>query len=227
MKIAIHLRKNPINPLVGPVIRGDSCTTVIHCFIPRNPGGVDLGDLSWSIHVKNALGQTNVYVPDNVFLKDDGITFQWAPSGTATAQSGLTLFSVEGVGGTEEAPKVWQSAVYQLIVKDNLEAEIDSEAGQALTDLQSLIQFVNTELENVIAARAAAEAAAAKIPTDVFQAENAGRLIYIGPDGRLQPLAIGNGLTISNGALTVTGSASSPAAICGDALCGAAICGKE
>lgn len=227
MKIAIHLRKNPINPLVGPVIRGDSRTTVIHCFIPRNPGGVDLGDLSWSIHVENALGQTNVYVPDNVSLKDDGITFQWAPSGTATAASGLTQFSVEGVGGTEEMPKVWQSAVYQLIVKDNLEAQIDSEGAQALTDLQALIQYVNTELESVIAAKEAAEAAAARIPADVFKAENAGRLIYIGPDGRLQPLAIGKGLAISNGALIVTGSASSQAATCGVALCGAAICGKE
>ena len=60
-----------------------------------------------------------------------------------------------------------------------------------------------------------------------FDAETApqyaGHLLYVAEDGSIAPLALGDGLEIVDGKLTVTGAAAR--AICGDAVCGEVICG--
>lgn len=71
-----------------------------------------------------------------------------------------------------------------------------------------------------------------------FDAENAGKLLFVGNDGAVSILAIGAGLQIVNGILSVIGGGtggSDPgtgvdpdptvAAICGQAVCGQVICG--
>lgn len=71
-----------------------------------------------------------------------------------------------------------------------------------------------------------------------FGTENAGKLLYVGDDGEVSILAIGAGLQIVNGILSVIGGGtggSDPgtgvdpdpavAAICGQAVCGQVICG--
>lgn len=55
-------------------------------------------------------------------------------------------------------------------------------------------------------------------------AENAGKLLYIGADGIVVPLTLGNGLEIVNGILMLTNAAVTEA-ICGRAVCGEIICG--
>lgn len=53
---------------------------------------------------------------------------------------------------------------------------------------------------------------------------NAGRLLYVGPDGTVTVLALGNGLQIVDGVLSVTNAVVAEA-ICGKAVCGEIICG--
>lgn len=55
-------------------------------------------------------------------------------------------------------------------------------------------------------------------------AKNAGKLLYIGADGIVVPLTLGNGLKIENGVLMLT-NATVTEAICGRAVCGEIICG--
>lgn len=54
--------------------------------------------------------------------------------------------------------------------------------------------------------------------------ENAGKLLYVGTDGKVTVLALGEGLEIIDGMLTVT-SVRVTEAICGEAVCGKVICG--
>lgn len=55
--------------------------------------------------------------------------------------------------------------------------------------------------------------------------ENAGKLLFVGTDGFATVLALGAGLAIVNGVLTIT-SSQVTAAICGETtLCGNTICG--
>lgn len=58
-----------------------------------------------------------------------------------------------------------------------------------------------------------------------FGTGNAGKLVYIGSDGKMTPLVVGYGLTIANGVLRVTGS-QVVRAICGSFRSGEAICGE-
>ena len=55
-------------------------------------------------------------------------------------------------------------------------------------------------------------------------AENAGKLLYVGTDGKVTVLALGEGLEIIDGMLTVT-SVRVTEAICGEAVCGNSVCG--
>jgi hypothetical protein len=55
-------------------------------------------------------------------------------------------------------------------------------------------------------------------------AKNSGKLLYIGADGIVVPLTLGNGLKIENGVLMLT-NATVTEAICGRAVCGEIICG--
>jgi hypothetical protein len=58
-----------------------------------------------------------------------------------------------------------------------------------------------------------------------YGAENAGKLLYVGDDGKVTVLTLGTGLKIVNGVLTIT-SAAVTAAICGEStICGNTICG--
>lgn len=54
--------------------------------------------------------------------------------------------------------------------------------------------------------------------------ENAGKLLYVGADGYATVLALGTGLAIVDGVLTITSQVVT-SAICGQAVCGNAICG--
>jgi hypothetical protein len=57
-----------------------------------------------------------------------------------------------------------------------------------------------------------------------YGAENAGKLLYVGADGFATVLALGAGLAIVDGVLTITSQVVT-SAICGQAVCGKAICG--
>lgn len=57
-----------------------------------------------------------------------------------------------------------------------------------------------------------------------YGAENAGKLLYVGADGFATVLALGAGLAIVDGVLTITSQVVT-SAICGQAVCGNAICG--
>lgn len=57
-----------------------------------------------------------------------------------------------------------------------------------------------------------------------YGAENAGKLLYVGSDGFATVLALGAGLAIVDGVLTITSQVVT-SAICGQAVCGKAICG--
>lgn len=57
-----------------------------------------------------------------------------------------------------------------------------------------------------------------------YGTENAGKLLYVGMDGFATVLALGPGLKIVNGTLTITQQIAT-SAICGQAVCGNSICG--
>ena len=57
-----------------------------------------------------------------------------------------------------------------------------------------------------------------------YGAENAGKLLYVGADGFATVLALGAGLAVVDGVLTITSQVVT-SAICGQAVCGNAICG--
>lgn len=80
---------------------------------------------------------------------------------------------------------------------------------------------VETELGEV--KKELGELSKAKVDKDQG-AKNAGKLLYIGADGIVVPLTLGNGLKIENGVLMLT-NATVTEAICGRAVCGEIICG--
>jgi hypothetical protein len=87
------------------------------------------------------------------------------------------------------------------------------------------VNFGWSSEKQYITLRSVASGPETDVPQNVnYGSENAGKLLYVGSDGFATVLALGAGLTIVDGVLTIT-SQIVTSAICGQAVCGKAICG--
>lgn len=152
--------KDPIRMQIDAYVH--DARTIRRTFeIARYADGVDLSDLGWKIKIRNADGDTQIYVPESVSVSADKITFDWVISGVALAVEGTTVYQIDGTWeGYDGKQMEWQSGYGEINVKPSLNAETTPEEDEALSSIQKLIIYVNGELNHVIASGEAARTAA-------------------------------------------------------------------
>lgn len=161
------------------LVEGDTRSHILTIHVQRKNGGVDLKDLAWSIKYTNGDGASDVDVPvaNSVLVNERTISFDWLIHGLVTAAPGKTIYSVEGVGETEDGePIVWRSSPGTIFVRENHNATPSVEVEAELTELNKMIVYVNGELENVIAAGEMARDAATHPP--LISKQNGNWLIW-------------------------------------------------
>lgn len=153
------------------LVKGDGGTYAVCMSVDRYYGGVDLSPLSWSVTVENAAGATDEYKL-TAKVNEKTIEMEWIPEGTATAAAGITEFKLSGFGGDSKS-LVWQSGTYYIRIDDTITYVPGSETEVALTNVQKLIVYVDGELNRVIKAADAAEAATETANKAADRADNA------------------------------------------------------
>lgn len=154
------------------LIKGDNYTQKIMMRVPRYFGGVDLAPLAWSVTVENAAGATDEYALSAI-RGEDAIEMEWIPGGTATAVPGIVKFKLSGYAQDGSDVLIWQSGTYHIRVKDTFSHTPGSETETALSEVQELILYVNTQLPGVLQAGTDAAAAAASANTAAADANAA------------------------------------------------------
>lgn len=84
--------------------------------------------------------------------------------------------------------------------------------------------FYGAEIDAAVAKAKSMLAYNAQITVDTA-VQYAGQLLFVGDDGKITALKLGNGLYIENGVLNVITGTTALKAICGEATCGTVICG--
>lgn len=189
----------------GPAyfIQGDTQTQIVCFSVARYRDGVDLAQLTWSVHIKNAAGQEDVAVPhEQPDVRTDKININWLVQGVATAAAGYMTFCLRGVGTDPEGePLRWSSGDEVREVHAAQESEASGEQADKLSELDALIEYVAKELPAVVQAgteakRAAADAEAAALATNkaIDRANRLADLPDIGdPGAQGKVLAVGRG----------------------------------
>lgn len=149
----------------GPTyfVQGDTQTQVVWFSVARYRDGVDLAQLAWSVHIRNAAGQTDVAVPfENPDVRVDKIHIGWLVKGIATAAVGYLTFCLRGVGTNPEGEILrWSSGDEIREVHAAQESEASEEQVAKISELDALIVYVGKELPEVVQAGASARQAAA------------------------------------------------------------------
>lgn len=149
----------------GPAyfIQGDTQTQIVCFSVARYRDGVDLAQLAWSVHIKNAAGQEDVAVPhEQPDVRTDKISINWLVQGVATAAAGYMTFCLRGVGTDPEGePLRWSSGDEVREVHAAQESEASGEQADKLSELDALIEYVAKELPAVVQAGTEAKQAAA------------------------------------------------------------------
>jgi hypothetical protein len=116
-------------------------------------------------------------------------------------------------------PKNWRDDEKRFAIRltqiiDDLYAKVGRKSDSTSSTDRDFFEEINEKIEKI-----------EKTKLNVDQGiSNAGRLFYIGNDGLVVPLSVGNGLVIFNGMLTLTSEVAFTA-ICGSAMCGKTVCG--
>lgn len=135
---------------------------------------IDLSKLALRVNFRNANGQKDQYIVDDVEISGDNITFSWLLSRRVTQYKGNVSFIVCAVKASgEEITNEWNTTLATAQVLEGLEADItlpeeDTDvvkqliavATQKITDVQNAISSANTAASNAdIKAQEAANAA--------------------------------------------------------------------
>lgn len=135
---------------------------------------IDLSKLALRVNFRNANGQKDQYIVDDVEISGDNITFSWLLSRRVTQYKGNVSFIVCAVKASgEEITNEWNTTLATAQVLEGLEADItlpeeDTDvvkqliavATQKITDVQNATSSANTAASNAdIKAQEAANAA--------------------------------------------------------------------
>ena len=160
-------------PNAVSVTKGTKRTQGIRFIIARYDGSIDRGNLGYVMNIANAHGHTDVQIPDKT-LTDRQILLDWTVKGVATAVAGTTEYNIAGSGVDEDGLAYeWRSPVGYINVLDSFDGDVSEEEEEAVSGVLDLVAYVNTELNNVIAAGEAANTAAANANAAVANANAA------------------------------------------------------
>lgn len=147
----LQMRSYSATADLEPVLRmvcGDSRTHILRLVAPRNPDGVDLSGLAWTVHTVNAEGVTDVYFCTGVAEEDDVIRTDWLLQGTAVSAAGKTRFQLAGGREIGDGTQlVWQSDTYCIEVLEGLDSLTiappdDGSVGDVLTRTLSGVEWL-------------------------------------------------------------------------------------
>jgi hypothetical protein len=148
----------------GPAhfFQNDTRTQIVWFTVNRYNDGVDLAQLAWSIHFRNADGLEDVSAPfETPDVRGGKIIVGWLVKGSATDAVGDLTFNLRGVGTDNDGnPLRWSGGDEKRPVYAAQESAPGGEQVEAITELDALIMYVAKELPKVIEAKNAAEAAA-------------------------------------------------------------------
>ncbi len=152
-----HGRTAPVLTLT----EGDSYTHILKMQVARNDSGYDLSPLSWTVNVKNAEDETDIYPCTVTQITDDLITIDWQIFGKATSEEGVTQFQLQGFTDNETGgDPMWTSGIYALQVKERLNVSASADEESELSAVQQMIVYLNGELSTVLSARDSANLSA-------------------------------------------------------------------
>ena len=138
----------------GPAhfFQGDNRTQLVWFTVNRYRDGIDLAQLTWSIHIRNAEGVTDVAMPcENPDIRGDKIIIGWLVRGIATAAVGDLTFNLRGVAEDAEGnPIIWNSGDEKRPVYSSLTCTPSEEQETALSELDALIKYVGQELSELL-----------------------------------------------------------------------------
>lgn len=138
----------------GPAhfFQGDNRTQLVWFTVNRYRDGIDLAQLTWSIHIRNAEGTTDVAMPcENPDIRGDKIIIGWLVRGIATAAVGDLTFNLRGVAEDAEGnPIIWNSGDEKRPVYSSLTCTPSEEQETALSELDALIKYVGQELPELL-----------------------------------------------------------------------------
>lgn len=128
---------------------------------------MDLSDLAWSVVTRGTDGNTDVFYLDKARISDDTVTVDWVVHDTSTMVAGTTEFELEGIAEEGDNAYIWQSGTYKINIAEDIDYTPGEEEQDQLTEVQTLIAYVDKELPGVIQAGKDARAAAESVPAAV------------------------------------------------------------
>lgn len=132
-------------------------------------------------------GESDVYP---CATRCEGDVLYWLVTGSDTALPGYGEARVQMIG---EDGRIAKSAIVQTVIKGGMEGEMRSEPPPAVKPwIDAMIARIGELVSGYV--------------RDDQGTENAGKLMYIGEDGVIAALSLGEGLRIENGVLNVTGA---------------------
>lgn len=155
---------------------------------PRYVGdGLDLAGMFLRVNFRNANGEVDAYLVDDVTVDGDVVTFSWLLSKKATAYVGQTSFVVCAVSG-RGLPE-WNTTLAVGNVLQGLEPDsstVEAETADVIAQLLAMVTAQTGNVEAVGAAQVKAVQAAAKAATteaeEQIQAKGAATLATIPED---------------------------------------------
>lgn len=132
-------------------------------------------------------GESDVY-PCAMRREED--VLYWLVTGSDTAVAGYGEARVQMIG---EDGRIAKSAIVQTVIKGGMEGEMRTDPPPTITPwINAMLEQIRETVSGYLHANQGAE--------------NAGKLLHIGADGAITPLALGDGLAIRDGVLSVTGA---------------------
>ena len=142
------------------LIQGDRRTQILRFHVNRFDGGVDLSDLRWAIKTVNAAGVEDVFDPAAVEIGDARIIVDWMVDGSVTDADGMAKYELNGLDtvDADASPVIWRGGTGTISMRANIGPKFGESDG--MTNIEKLILYVEGELQNIIDAGSAAQAAA-------------------------------------------------------------------
>lgn len=176
-KCAIDPETREINiPLTYQIlgVESDEKTERIEFECPRIVGdSIDLTQLQLRINYRNANGEKDQYIVDDVTRNGDNVIFSWLLSRKVTAYRGTVSFIVCAVKvSSSTITNEWNTTLAEAQVLEGLEVETPSPSEEQSDVIAQLMQLVQNTSEQAVTAVQEAEAEAIEKISSLPYVEN-------------------------------------------------------
>lgn len=176
-KCAIDPETREINiPLTYQIlgVESDEKTERIEFECPRIVGdSIDLTQLQLRINYRNANGEKDQYIVDDVTQNGDNVIFSWLLSRRVTAYRGTVSFIVCAVKvSSSTITNEWNTTLAEAQVLEGLEVETPSPSEEQSDVIAQLMQLVQNTSEQAVTAVQEAEAEAIEKISSLPYVEN-------------------------------------------------------